>query len=539
MDARLEFRLTGSFSIRDQDGNSALPSGSKTRALIALLLTSHDLSRPRAWIQDLLWSTRGSDQKAASLRQCLAELRRTWTPYPGVLHADRQRIWLDPSTVQIVTQQPGIFLEDLSIRDPAFNAWLGLQRLQNSGPDPRAAVAQPATRSGQKRQIAIAIDVGHDQAGLDLVAVGHDILVQMLYETGTVDLLRPTALDGHRPDRLMTLSAMAQPDGVIQMRCVLEAPKTAHILWTGQKPVMTRGVDPAGNAGLMSFCNQILEAACRPDVPLDLNGQALGASQDVDLTSQTSMAISSIFSIRSDLLQSAITTLETLLADSPQPVLYGWLAQAYTIQYVERYRPADAELRERCEAACREALAGGGQNSNVLAAVANARTNINHNYLAGLQLAEQSIKCNVANPLAWWAYSNALQCVGRSEMAHRAACNAQLLADATQLQFWADFQVSLTAALLGDTATAIENGERSVALVPDFRPPLRYLTALYAMDGDTDALTRSTAALKAAELDFSMTQMIEDIDYPIGMMRRYGKDLTRALRNAAGESDQT
>ncbi|MEM1350937.1 MAG: hypothetical protein AAGF27_01260 [Pseudomonadota bacterium] len=537
--SRLQISLFGSFSIRDSNGQSVLPKGSKTRALIATLATSQDLSRPRAWVQDILWSTRGQEQRAASLRQSLAELRRGWADYPGVINADRQRIWLDPAQTEILAHQEGIFLEDLSVRDPAFIAWLGLQRLHRADtqlPNLAEARGDASDDPFRKRRIAIACDPALDSATVNLVSTAHDVLNKALYETGTVDLVRSGALDRVRLDRLISIVSTRSGDETIQLRCVIEAPSSSRVIWTGQCAVVGSSVEPAVNAQLLSFCNQVAEAACQSGVALQAGAVKPDAQEHPDLTSRISLAVSSIFSIRSDLLSSAVNTLEGLLADRPQPILYGWLAQAYTIQYVERYRPADAELRERCEAACREALAGGAQNSNVLAAVANARTNISQNYLAGLQLAEQSVRLNAANPLAWWAHSNALQCVGRSELAYRAARNAQVLAETTQLQFWTDFQVSVTAALLGQTDVAIQNGERSVALVPDFRPPLRYLTALYAMGGDLDGLSRSASALKSVELDFDITQMIEDKDYPIGMMRRYGQNLTRALRDASRDT---
>ncbi|WP_299707005.1 hypothetical protein [uncultured Tateyamaria sp.] len=381
------------------------------------------------------------------------------------------------------------------------------------------------------------MDPGLGPNQVELMTALHDMLALMFRETGTIAVVQPKVLERQPPDRLLSLSVSGQNDVATQIRAVLETPADARVVWTGQKGIVTDQCAQHSNAGLMAFCNQILEVTCQAERFVDLAGEHSPVPAGRDLSSSVSFAVSSIFSIRSDRIQNAVVVLEDLVTEQSHPVLYAWLAQAYTIQYVERYKPADAELRERCEEACRAALAGGAQNSNVLAAVANARTNINRNYLAGMQLAEQSIKANPANPLAWWSYSNALQCVGRSELAHRAAKNSQLLADRTSLQFWCDFQVSVTAALLGETEAAIEHGERAVALVPDFRPPLRYLTALYAMEGDSEAMGRTANALKSVELDFSVTQMIEDEDYPIGMMRRYGKNLTRALRNVASESD--
>lgn len=528
----LYFQLFGSFSVEDSAGKDAAPNGTKAKALIPLLLTSPNYSRPRQWLQDMLWSTRGPDQRAASLRQCLVELRRTWAAYPDLIQADRQQIWLDPARVSVLPAENGIFLEDISVRDPAFAAWLGLQRLQHAQPSPAVPIPRPAA-GPQKRDVAIATRHDQDHDAMLLDAAVYDVLAQVMDEKGTLSLVHPKVLESRPPDRLITLETSRMNNDSVLLRAVLEAPETSRVLQTCRRIVPATGANATCSPALLSFCNQVAEAACLPDVPWRSAGASPVVDPDLDLTSLISQAVTSIFSIRREQVQSAVDTLARLAQDTSHAVLYGWLAQAYTIQYVERYVPADAELRERCEEACRKALAGGAQNSIILAAVANARTNISRNYHAGLHLAEQSVKVNPGNPLAWWANSNALQCVGRTENAYYAARNAQALAEGTYLQFWTDFQVSLTASMLGRDDIAIYNGESAAALAPDFRPPLRYLTALYAMVGDVPSMTRTSTALQLVEQDFSLTQMIEDRDYPIGIMRRYGRPLTRALRESA------
>ncbi|MEO1456016.1 MAG: hypothetical protein AAFV49_00420, partial [Pseudomonadota bacterium] len=77
--------LVGTVQIRDESGQMYTPSGRKTRGLVALLMFSKDFRRSRSWIQDKLWSDRGADQGAASLRQALTDLRRALGSYRDAL----------------------------------------------------------------------------------------------------------------------------------------------------------------------------------------------------------------------------------------------------------------------------------------------------------------------------------------------------------------------------------------------------------------------------------------------------------------------
>jgi DNA-binding SARP family transcriptional activator len=52
------------------------PGGRKARALLAILALTPTRRRSRSALQDKLWSDRGPEQGAASLRQTLSEIRR-------------------------------------------------------------------------------------------------------------------------------------------------------------------------------------------------------------------------------------------------------------------------------------------------------------------------------------------------------------------------------------------------------------------------------------------------------------------------------
>lgn len=529
--------MYGRFNVCTHEGQSVMPVGAKTCALIALLASSEDFSRSRAWLQDMLWSDRGRPQRAASLRQALAELRRTWAQWPGLIDGDRTRIALDPERVQVVAPEGEgafTFLEDLAVRDPAFTAWLGLQRLhRNKIATPLHA---PVTATGiaaapsPTRDVVILCESDQDPEASIIENAFQDMLSQSLKEMVDV-VLRSPRLQKFGPNSFLVCVRVLKPGGSSgTLRVAIEDSRDGTVVWNGRTDLPPQPADPTQDLALHAMCSKAVEAVSNA---LTQVRRPEDSTDQQALSSLLSAAVRNIFSIQADLVAKAVSQLRDALALREHGLIHAWLAQAYTIQYVERYVAPDADLRDRTEEACRKALSLASSNSNVLAAVANARTNIDRNYEAGLRLSELSIKANPANPLAWWAYSNAQQCTGRSLPAFQAAQTAQKLADGTRFQFWADFQVSLTAAVLGRQDMAISTGELSSALSPDFRPPLRYLTALYALDGRHDAMSRTVERLQRCEPDFSLYRMMEDGEYPIGIMRRYGTRLTRALRSAS------
>lgn len=62
--------------------------------------------------------------------------------------------------------------------------------------------------------------------------------------------------------------------------------------------------------------------------------------------------------------------------------------------------------------------------------------------------------------------------------------------------------------------------ERCSALAPNFRPPLRYLIALYAAKGDLEEASRKVQRLMQLEPDFTPERLANDPSYPVSLMRQ-------------------
>lgn len=142
------FFLLGPFTITDSEGNAVTPRAQKTCAMLAMLALSPRSTRTRTWLRDKLWSDRGDEQAAASLRQALLDARRSLgTIGSDLIQADKKSISLNLDKIQLDTdllidqsrntshkeeELEKVLAEDLlegmDIRDPEFEDWLTLER---------------------------------------------------------------------------------------------------------------------------------------------------------------------------------------------------------------------------------------------------------------------------------------------------------------------------------------------------------------------------------------------------------------------------
>jgi TolB-like protein/tetratricopeptide (TPR) repeat protein len=121
------------------NGADVTPRGAKTQGLLALIGSAPGLRRTRAFLQDKLWSDRGPEQGAASLRQSLAEIRRALGDGRDCLVTEAGMVGLDPDRVRVVvepgpgdwgpTGEASEFVEGLDVADPEFENWIRDQRL--------------------------------------------------------------------------------------------------------------------------------------------------------------------------------------------------------------------------------------------------------------------------------------------------------------------------------------------------------------------------------------------------------------------------
>ena len=140
----VRLRLIGQMEAWTVRSESVLPSGRKTRALLASIAMAAPRPVLRGRLAEQLWSRRPEEQARASLRQEIHRLLEALSPADAeILLITRDHLTLRPGTVWIdveevmkaSTAQPaslalmdGDLLEDLDGIDPNFDAWLNAER---------------------------------------------------------------------------------------------------------------------------------------------------------------------------------------------------------------------------------------------------------------------------------------------------------------------------------------------------------------------------------------------------------------------------
>src|SRR5215475_1593968 len=136
----LVIQVIGAFRLLAHDGEDLTPLGRKARALLAILALTPTRRRSRPALQDKLWSDRGPEQGAASLRQALTEIRRAFGEgYRDYLISDmrgiglaRDRVVVDIDSTDLTAFarmiEPPQLLEDIDVADEEFEDWLRQQR---------------------------------------------------------------------------------------------------------------------------------------------------------------------------------------------------------------------------------------------------------------------------------------------------------------------------------------------------------------------------------------------------------------------------
>ncbi len=533
-DKKLRIYMMGQFRLDTPQGQVLTPTGAKARALLALLVTDGNLSRSRVWLQDKLWSDRAAPQASASLRQALVEIRKSLGVYKNCLLANRHSISLDPAWVQIIHHASGQigqteFLEGLDAKDPEFEDWLRQTRAsiaaQNEGREPAfAPPSQPSIHQSDasfrpltnRKTIVLLAD---KKATEKLCAIENqfvDLLYRSLGEIYSIDI--KFRIPEYVADDFLQISVQAfqQNNDKNGLRVVVEDGLLGPTLFSDVLD-LNKSAGDIQTIEMYAFANNILtvlsNAIC-----------ALPTSQTIQRDSGhlAALAMRKMFSMQSDELDTADRLLEMAMQREEKAIFYALKAQAAVIRHVEQSGSDFLTLKDISSECCAKALSLEPYNSSVLCSVANALLVFEHDTVSALELSRISVQANPANPFAWWASSNARLYAGQGEHAYEEACMSQKLAARSNFRFWSDFQVSLTAAVTGKTEVATKFGRISSALAPKFRPPLRYLTAIYANSGDQKSAAQTAKKLKALENSFTMDALANDKAYPASQIRKAG-----------------
>jgi TolB-like protein/tetratricopeptide (TPR) repeat protein len=127
----LEINLFGACVVRSSNQGAFELTGSKHKALFALLATAPFGRRTRAFLQDTLWGTACYDSGRQSLRRALSDIKQTLGDAFGeLITSTNSDITMDLSKVDFIGRPGGgEFLEGLDLLEDGFNRWLISMRL--------------------------------------------------------------------------------------------------------------------------------------------------------------------------------------------------------------------------------------------------------------------------------------------------------------------------------------------------------------------------------------------------------------------------
>lgn len=514
--------LTGTFKVELEDGSNLTPTSMKAQALIALLATAKNGERGRAWLKSKLWSDRAPEQAAGSLRQCLVQLRRTFEQVPGLIKTSRQNIAINLKLIEKIATGRQDFLEGIDVRDEEFEDWLRSERQSKHPMHISAQLPKKATTAPQIAKKSIAIKCSPEVGELGWLARQvTDTICRMLRETFSVDVT--IGDDPSQPDRLLhaEVEAFAINSNMASLRMALACPQTKTQIWANSKSVKVNGALDCEHPKFTQLGNQLVEA---------IGDQFFAAPRlggdCPDLLCRT--AIRNLFEISPESVLAADRMFAQAYELNPRGLYLAWRAQAKTIMKIERHQ-ADADaLSDEAEALCKKALELEPRNSMVLATVANTYGQLFRSFEMGAFLAKQSVNLNSANPMAWFALSSTKMYAGKNKDSLRCAIRAHQLSDTSPYRFWWDSQVFGASLMRGHLLEAQHFAEQCHIQRPKFKPPLRYLVALYANADKFDLAEKMAAKLQDVEEDFSIDRLVNDDGYPASVLHRdIGIDLDK------------
>jgi DNA-binding SARP family transcriptional activator len=530
----LRICVVGAFRVLAQDGEDLTPRGRKARALLAILALTPTRRRSRPALQDKLWSDRGPEQGAASLRQTLTEIRRVFGErYRDCLVSDMRGVGLaqdlvvvDIDTAEFAelagTVELPQLLDDIDVADEEFEHWLRNQRIAfeqrvaAAKPDPapaptagQAVIIRPHSAPVRPWIRILPPLTVTSESGLFLSRLIGDRIARVLVDQWGIDVRDDgKGLQGVqlRVDALPIVRDVAVNVAVLSADGALQ-------LWSGSEAISLVNGFVSEAPQLQALINRSVEAAA-------LFLSRMGSSPDTCLAfGQAFEAVQRMFKI--DLVE--VDRADALFASAyeldPKPVYLAWRAYARTIYAGELYdrRP---KIEESGELAWR-AIEADPHNATILALASHVYGFVFNKYPYAHELAELSTKCNPAHPLGRAYLGRAKSRLGDHEAGYRETRRALELSGQASYRYVLHTEYGMTALASGRFDEALRAAEVVHVLAPTYRPPQRYLVPLYLHLGVREKAKDAFENLRRIEPSFSLDAMRES-SYPSPAAREAG-----------------
>ncbi|MEJ6402910.1 hypothetical protein [Yoonia sp. 2307UL14-13] len=502
----ITLHLAGPVTVMGPHQQDLTPASMKSRGLLAILGTSHQLRASRAKLQDRLWSDRGQEQGAASLRQALTEIRRSFATYRDALLSGAGWAALDEARVDVdlVPGRQGNpdlveFAEDLDIRDPEFDDWLREQRQYFAAKWRKSIPEAVATHD-------LVLVIQPSKATQSDIAA----LAEMILRDGAAraaSFVPATILQGD--------ASADAPPFALELSChATGIPQMANLQFTLKRRAANQQIWNRTVTGSIQNLGGQFDALTGA-LTLAILNAGWGPATDDPLAEILSLR--DVFSFAENRLQIADGLLAHENDQHSDAIRLALRAYIRNTMLLERFTDDPREtLAEATDLATR-ALSLAPQNAVILS-VASMIACRNRNVDLALDLAGQAEQADPHNPLSRYSLSSALTEAGQDMQAFQEAIKARAgpitaLSPATWLM-----RCAVSAVRAGKMAEALRFSKMAHGYSPNYRPALRFLAALEFQQGNELKTADALQKLHTIEPDFSLALMASD-SYPVASLR--------------------
>ncbi|WP_188670158.1 hypothetical protein [Neptunicoccus cionae] len=513
----LSIQTIGPLQILGPDGEILTPKGAKSCALLAILALTDGKARPRRFLEEKLWSGRDPEQAGQSLRQELTQIRKALGVYKSCFVVDRTTARLDAAAVdvdwdnaRISTDDTRELLEGLSVRDPAFEDWLGEvreafdRRKTALAARSHGLILRTRRSNGPEGSKSILSEVLADQIGQNIaeqVRAWRQVNVRMA--------------ESDQDEAEIEISAhVAEEDGKSLAFIRLIHPATGRVLHT-QKALVNSGALQAASEDLLADIT--IEAA---EKTLDAMGKAFPSERpELASAAMARRAVREMESFEAGRLDIAERLLDSAFDIDRNGLFLAWQSLLKTIRLTELLSTdaqADMAVIEELN---RKAMELDGENPLVQALVSQVQVLMFADLGAANAVAQQRLDPNLSGAFSMVSLASANMWDGDSEAAYALTKKATSVAGRSSFHHWWDTFHCISCIASGRYEEAIRFGESARKTAPNFRPPLRHLLALFAHTGEREKMHIVADQLKRLEPDFSLERFKSDEAYPVRTLR--------------------
>lgn len=505
----ISLRLMGPVELIGHGAQRLTPRGMRARGALAVMGCSRGMRLKRARLQDLLFSTRDPENANDSLRQVLREIRIAMGEYrtglvtgPGWVGLDSEMVSLDMTARVGPDGRLPEFAEDLDIPDPEFEDWLRDARSHAEATSQPVETVPASTEAGTMPVLLTTEPVASDTE----TAVTAAII--MGEAAGRVCDLMPLVSLPDQPGQhasAIVLSSVASRVGeAIHLLLKLNHRPSGRLFWSQKFVLERRDLAQAMAACSAQTCVGIM--------------RVIEAVRTIDAALGVSFA--DVFSFSQDRLSRADQALSSLDHGVNTALTLALRAWVRTTLVFERLVPDTHSAILEAQEFAAKAREADPYSATALAVGSMVEGYLNQGQVSFF-LAQQAVRVDERNPIARYAYSQALTDLGQHDKARTEAEAG--LAETLSVLNPATWQLRIGVAMtrLGRFVDAERHFDAVQQFAPENRPSLRFLAALRYKRRDEEGALTALSRLRQIEPGFSLDLMGSD-QYPVATLRQGG-----------------